>query len=93
MTRVQFLAGAGIFLFATTSRPPRGPTQPPTQHVTGALFLAVKQLVCEGDHSPPSGAEVKNVWSYNSTPPYIFKAWCLIKHQDFTYLTLHYTFT
>jgi hypothetical protein len=23
----------------------------------------------EADHSPPSSAEVKNVWSYTSTPP------------------------
>ena len=23
---------------------------------------------CEVDHSPPSSAEVKNGWSYNSTP-------------------------
>jgi hypothetical protein len=24
---------------------------------------------CEADHSPPSRAEVKNAWSYTSTPP------------------------
>jgi hypothetical protein len=26
----------------------------------------------EADHSPPSSAEVKNAWSYASTPPYAF---------------------
>jgi hypothetical protein len=27
-------------------------------------------------------AEVKNVWSYTSTPPYAFMVWCLVKHRD-----------
>jgi hypothetical protein len=27
---------------------------------------------CEVDHSPPSSGEVKNVWSYTSTPPICF---------------------
>jgi hypothetical protein len=26
----------------------------------------------EADHSPPSSAEVKNAWSYTSTPQYAF---------------------
>jgi hypothetical protein len=26
------------------------------------------------DHSPPSGADVKNSWTYTSTPPYVFMA-------------------
>jgi hypothetical protein len=30
----------------------------------------------------PSGAEVKNAWSYTSTPPYVFTTWFLIKHRD-----------
>jgi len=29
--------------------------------------------VCEVDYSPPSNAEVKDVWNYKSTPPYAFK--------------------
>jgi hypothetical protein len=36
-------------------------------------------------HSPPSSAEVKNAWSYTSTPQYIFMTWCLVKHRDFTF--------
>jgi len=28
-----------------------------------------------------SSAEVKNAWSYASTPPHVFMAWCLIKHR------------
>jgi hypothetical protein len=61
--------GLGIFLFTTASRKALGPTQPPIQWVPGALSLGVKQLGREVDHSPPSSAEVKNVWSYTSTLP------------------------
>jgi len=36
--------------------------------VPGAFFLGVKWPGREADHSPPS-AEVKNAWSFASTPP------------------------
>jgi hypothetical protein len=49
---------------------------------TSALPLGVKLPAREADHSPPSSAEFKNVWSYTSTPPYFFMAWCLVKHRD-----------
>jgi hypothetical protein len=39
------------------------------QWVSGALSLGVKRPGHEADHSPPSSAEVKNAWSYTSTPP------------------------
>jgi hypothetical protein len=42
--------------------------------------LGVKMPGREADHSPPSSAEVKNVWSYNSTPPFFFMEWCVVKH-------------
>jgi hypothetical protein len=61
-----------MFLFTIVSRPALGPTQPPIQWVPGALSLGVKQSGREGDHSPPSSAEVKNAWSYTSTPPIRF---------------------
>jgi len=61
--------GLGISLFTTVSRTVLGPTQPPIQWVPGALFLEVKRPRLEADHSPPSSAEVKNAWSYTSTPP------------------------
>jgi len=35
----------------------------------------------EADHSPPNGAEVKNMWSYTSTSPYIFMELCLVKYN------------
>jgi hypothetical protein len=60
--------GLGFFLFTTASRPALGPTQPPIQWVPGALSLGVKLPGREAAHSP-SSAEVKNTWSYISTPP------------------------
>jgi hypothetical protein len=79
--------GLGIFLFTTMSRMALGPTQFPIPWVPGALSLRVMWLGHEADHSPPSSAKVKNVWSYTSTPQYVFMAWCLVKHKD------NFTFT
>jgi len=45
-----------------------GPTQPPIQWAAGTLCLKVKYMGHEADHSLPSSAEVKNAWSYVSTP-------------------------
>jgi len=69
--RVQFPAGAmmGIFLFATASRPALRPTQPPIKLVPAALSLGVKRPGREADHLPPFSVEIKNSWSYTSTPP------------------------
>jgi hypothetical protein len=75
--------GLGIFL-TTASRTALGPTQPPIQWVPGALSLGVKRPGLEAVHSLPSSAEVKNAWSYTSTPQ---MAWCLAKHRD------NFTFT
>jgi hypothetical protein len=61
--------GLGIFFFATVSRMALGPTQPPTQWVPETLFLGAKRPGREADHSSGSSAEVKNAWSYTSTPP------------------------
>jgi hypothetical protein len=48
--------------------------------------MVVKWLGHETDHSPPSNAEVKNAWSYTSTPQYVFLAWCLVT-QDISIIT------
>jgi hypothetical protein len=45
-----------------------GPTHP-IKWVPGALSLTVKRPGREADHSHPSNAEVKNAWSYTSSPP------------------------
>jgi hypothetical protein len=80
--------GLGIFLFTTVSRPALGPTQPPIQWVQGALSLGVKRPVREADHSPPSSAEVKNAWSYTSTPPIRFHGEVIFKHRDNFYILI-----
>jgi hypothetical protein len=38
------------------------------QGVTGAFCLEIRRPGHEADHSPSSFAEVKNAWSYTSTP-------------------------
>jgi hypothetical protein len=50
--------GLGIFLFSNVYRPALGPTQAPTQWVSGALSVEVKRPGREADHSPPSTVEV-----------------------------------
>jgi hypothetical protein len=76
-SRVRFPAVLGIF-FITVSLPSLGPTQPPIQCITGALSPGVKRPEREADHSPPTGAEVKNTWSHTSTLP-IFLLGVVIK--------------
>jgi len=58
----------GFFLLNTASRLALGPMKLPVQWVSGALSLGVKWPGREADHSPPSSAKVKDVWSYTSTP-------------------------
>jgi hypothetical protein len=79
--------GLGIFLFTTASRLALGPTKPPLQWVPGDLSKGVKRPRREADHSP-SSAEVKNEWSYTSTPQYTFMAWCSVKAQGQLYFYL-----
>jgi hypothetical protein len=76
------------FFSSPVSRTARGPSQPPIQWVPGALFLEVKQLGYEADHSPPSSAEVKEwveLYLHSSNTP----SWCGAKlnHKD------NFTFT
>jgi hypothetical protein len=40
-------------------------------------------------YSPPSSAEVKNGWSYTSTPLYVSMARCLVKHMKLIYNPTH----
>jgi hypothetical protein len=55
---------------------------------TGGSFPSLRRPEREADHSPLYRAEVKNVWSYTSTPTYDFMAWCLVQHKNsFTFVT------
>jgi hypothetical protein len=62
------------FLFCTSSRPALGSTHPPIQWVPGAVSVGVQRPGRETDNSPPTSAEVKKMWIYTSTPPYVFMA-------------------
>jgi hypothetical protein len=84
--------GLGTFLFTTASRLTLGPTHPPIQWVAGALSLGLKWSGHEADHSSPSNAQVKNVWTYTSTPQYAFMAWCSVKAQGQLYLRCTLTY-
>jgi hypothetical protein len=56
-----------IILFCTTSKSALGISQSSIQWVLGSLCPLEKWQRRETDHSPPSSAEVKNVWSYALT--------------------------
>jgi hypothetical protein len=60
--------------------------------VPGALSLGVKRPGHEADRSPPSSAELKNAWSYTSTPQYVFIAWCLITGTTLPFFTVYHGF-
>jgi hypothetical protein len=73
---VRVPAGAGNFslhLFISASRLVLAH---PASYPMGTMvpFLGVKQPDREADHSPPSSAEVKNVWSCISTLQYVYMA-------------------
>jgi hypothetical protein len=63
--------GYRISIILTESRPGLGPTQLPIRWILGAIFPGVTRPGREADDSPPSSAEVKNVWSYTSTLSYV----------------------
>jgi hypothetical protein len=65
--------GGKNFRFSTSSRLVLGSTQPPIQRVPGALSPGVERPGRE-DHSPPSTAEIEQIWLYTSTSPYVFMA-------------------
>jgi hypothetical protein len=54
------------FLFSSPWSSALDSTQPYIQWVPGALSSGVKRPGCEAGTLPPSSAESKDVWSYNS---------------------------
>jgi hypothetical protein len=91
-SRVRFSAGAGNFSLHHHVQNGSGAHPASYRRILGALSLGIKRSGCEADHSPPSIAEVKNEWSYTSTPQYVFMAWCLVKHRDNFAITFIFTF-
>jgi hypothetical protein len=69
------------FIFSKMPTSALKPTRPPLQFVSGPPPVG-KADGREADHSPPSGAEVKNAWSYTSVPPRDFMPSCSVKHRD-----------
>jgi hypothetical protein len=67
----------GIFLFTTASR-----TSFPFNGYRKAVYLGIKRPEHKAEHSFPTSAEVKNVWSYTSISLYVFMVCCLVKHWD-----------
>jgi hypothetical protein len=54
---------------------------------TVTIFSGIRRPGSEVDISHLSIADV-NAWRYTSTPPYVFMAWCLVKHRDNFIFTL-----
>jgi len=74
-SRVQIPARTrDFFLFSKLSRLALGATPLSVQKVSGFYVVGVKRRGRENCHSPPSSDEVKNEWSYTSTPP-IWYSW------------------
>jgi hypothetical protein len=69
---VPSLGRGKIFLLSILSRLILGPTQPPIQWVSEALFPRIQQLRHEADYLNPTSAKVKNIRLHTSIPPYIF---------------------
>jgi hypothetical protein len=70
---VRVLVGTRIFSFSMLSRPIQWPTQPPIQWVPGVHSQGAKQ---PGVKLSTNLQLVQR--SRKSTPPYAFKAWCLV---------------
>jgi hypothetical protein len=47
---------------------------------SGGSFSGENQPGRDAHHSSPPSAEV-NMWSYTFIRPYVFMAWCLVKHR------------
>jgi hypothetical protein len=73
----SILGGTYIILISITTRPPVGTTQFPIRLILGDFSQAVKRPKRKSDHSPISSGEVRNSWSYASTPHMFLWIWCL----------------
>jgi len=85
VTEVRFSAGIGNS--SPCHRVQTGSGAHSGSHPMGTRgsFPMIKRLRGEADHSSEFSAEVKNAWSYTSTPQYVFKACCLVQQWLRTY--------
>jgi len=60
----------------------RPSTKLPIQCMPLTLSLGMKQAESKAEHFPPSSAEVKNLYRYTVTPPYVVMT-SHFKHRDF----------
>jgi hypothetical protein len=81
-SKVWFPAGAGNF--SLHHRVQNGSGAHPGSYPMGTRgsFPGGKAAGAWSWPLTPSSAEVKNAWSYTSTPQYVSMAWCLVKHRD-----------
>jgi hypothetical protein len=66
LLRFDYRKEKEIFIFFTASILVLRPTQPPFQWVPGSIYLGVRRLEREADHSSSSIAEIKK---YGAVPP------------------------
>jgi hypothetical protein len=60
-SKFSSLKEQNVFLLSTVSRLGLKFTHPPFQWIPQAIYLGLKESENEAEHSPPSGAEIKNV--------------------------------
>jgi hypothetical protein len=107
---LRFMLGAGIFHsvwrragparsrdHSLLHRVQTSPGSHPASYalVTVSYFLGSKAAGTWSWRLTSSYCRGQERWSYSSTPWYVFKAWCLIKHRDkvtfnFTFIVLYY---
>lgn len=69
-------------LVSPVARPALGPTQLPIRWVSESASRGLKWPGREISYSPPFSAKATNGWNCTSVFPYVFIAWCLIKHMN-----------
>ena len=77
MVRVLYGVKWVYRFMSTVSTPPLSTTQPASQRTLQAISLSEQPPRLEAEHSPQNNVEVKNAWSYDSCPPYVFRMLCL----------------
>jgi hypothetical protein len=79
-TRVRFSAGQDFYL-RRNMQPGCVINSASSPMGTAVTFLVTKRPELEDTESLQRSIDVKNAWSFTSSPPYVFLAYSLIKHQ------------